>query len=444
MSANKKASPRRGFRATFNSPKRQAADFLEGYSADMNTLSRRIWETPELGLEEYRSSAVLIEELEKFGFRVETGVAGMPTSFVGRWGKGRPHIGIIAEYDAVPNAGPKETDNGHGCGHNLFGTASTSAGVAVKEVLKKSGAQGSIIVFGTPAEEILLGKVKMVKAGVFDGLDAVLSWHPWEATLADYTSCMALDSLTFEFFGQSAHAQIDPEMARSALGALELMNEGVNRLRGQVPKGTGFHYVIPEAGKYPGVILPYAKSWYWLWTPSRTQTEEVTVKVKEIARGAAKATGTRVRIKLFTGTYQSLPNVALGELIEQNLNLVGPPRFSDEDKALAIKLGFKDPLKESLDPAFMGVAPYANDQSNVSWMTPLGMFLVCCRAPKTPQHHWLSTVQYGSGIGSKGMHVAAKVLTCSALDLFTQPTVLRKVREEFKQKTKDFRYRSPI
>ena len=276
MSANKKVGPRRGFRATFNSPKRQAADFLEGYSADMNTLSRRIWETPELGLEEYRSSAVLIEELEKFGFRVETGVAGMPTSFVGRWGKGRPHIGIIAEYDAVPNAGPKETDNGHGCGHNLFGTASTSAGVAVKEVLKKSGAQGSIIVFGTPAEEILLGKVKMVKAGVFDGLDAVLSWHPWEATLADYTSCMALDSLTFEFFGQSAHAQIDPEMARSALGALELMNEGVNRLRGQVPKGTGFHYVIPEAGKYPGVILPYAKSWYWLWTPSRGDLPPLT------------------------------------------------------------------------------------------------------------------------------------------------------------------------
>ncbi len=444
MSAQKKLSPRRGVKASGHPLKRQAVEFLETNSVQMIALSQRIWQTPELSLEEYRSSAFLVEELQEAGFRVDTELAGLPTSFVGRWGRGRPNIGIIAEYDAVPHCGPKETDNGHGCGHNLFGTASVSAGIAVKKVLETSGARGTIKVFGTPAEEILLGKVLMVKAGVFDGLDAVLSWHPGEGNLADYSSCKSLNSITFEFFGKSAHAQIDPEMSQSALGAIELMNEGVNRLRGQVPPGTGFHYVIPEAGQYPGVILPYAKSWYWIWTPSRTQTEEVTAKVKKIAQGAARATGTRARIKLCSGTYQSLPNLTLGGLIDQNLKWVGAPRFTHKEKALARRLGFKEPLREWVDPPREGFSPYANDQGNVSWVTPLGLFYTSCRAPKTPEHSWPATCQFGSGIGFKGMKLASKVLACTALDLICQPTTLRKIQKEFREKTQGFEYRSPI
>lgn len=425
--------------------KREALALLERRSERMIALAQKIWETPELGLEEHRSAAFLVEDLRKAGFDVETGAAGMPTAFVARWGKGRPAIGLLAEYDALPNCGPKKTDNGHGCGHNLFGTASVSAGVALKAVLEESGVQGTVQVFGTPAEEMLFGKVVMVKAGVFHGLDAVLTWHPGSGTHADYGSFMALDSITFEFFGESAHAQIDPERGRNALGALELMNEGVNRLRGHVPSGTGIHYVICEGGKVPIIVLPYAKSWYMIWTPTRAQTEAVTAEVKRIARGAAQATGTRVRIKLLTGTYHRLPNVALGELIDRNLRFVGAPRFSPEDKALARKLGFEDPLVEWVEPARKDyLMPVSNDQCNVSWLAPLGLFRATCCAPKTPHHHWLATVQYGSGIGWKGMHVAAKTLACTALDLFTQPGVLEKVRREFQEKTRGFVYRSPI
>ena len=444
MSPRKAGVPQDAGKAGGSAYKRQSVGFLEKRTARMIALSKRIWETPELSLEEYRSSAFLVEELQDAGFQVRTGLAGLPTSFEGRWGKGKPHIGILAEYDAVPHCGPKETDNGHGCGHNLFGTASVSAGIAVKDVMEKNGIRGTVKVFGTPAEEILYGKVVMANAGVFAGLDAVLTWHPGEGNLADYSACKSLDSLTFEFFGKSAHAQIDPEMAQSALGAIELMNEGVNRLRGQVPAGTGFHYVIPEAGQYPGVILPYAKSWYWIWTPSRTQTDEATAQVKRIAQGAARATKTRVRIKLHTGTYQSLPNLSLGRMIDQNLREVGGPRFSGEDKALARRLGYKRPLREKVDPPREGFSPYANDQGNVSWLAPLGLFYTSCRAPGTPEHSWDATVQFGSGIGFKGMKVASKVIACTALDLITNPAALKKIQREFKEKTRGFEYRSPI
>ena len=444
VSPLKVGGPQGWAKADGSAYKRQAVGFLEKRTAHMNALAKRIWETPELSLEESRSSAFLVEELQEAGFQVKTGLAGLPTSFEGRWGKGKPQIGILAEYDAVPNCGPKKTDNGHGCGHNLFGTASVSAGIAVKEILEKNRVRGTVRVFGTPAEEILYGKVVMANAGVFAGLDAVLTWHPGEGNLADYSACKSLDSVTFEFFGKSAHAQIDPELGQSALGAVELMNAGVNRLRGQVPPGTGFHYVIPEAGQYPGVILPYAKSWYWIWTPSRTQTDYVTSETRRIAQGAARATKTRVRIKLQAATYQSLPNIALGNLIDQNLRWVGGPKFSAEDKTLARRLGYKRPLKEKVDVPREGSSPYANDQGNVSWLAPLSLFYTSCRAPGTPEHSWDATVQFGSGIGFKGMKVASKVIACTALDLITNPAALKKIQREFKEKTRGFEYRSPI
>ena len=379
------------------------------------------------------------------GFDVETGVAGMPTAFVAKAGKGRPILGIFAEYDAVPNCGPKETDNGHGCGHNLFGTASISAGIALKNVMEEKGLKGTVKVFGTPAEEMLIGKVVMVKHGAFDGLDSVLSWHPGEGTHSDYAPFMALDSVTMEFFGVSAHAQLDPEKGRSALDAMELMNAGVSRLRAQAPPDTGINYVILEGGKVPIVVVAYAKAWYSIWTPSRSQTEGVTAEIKRMARGTAKATGTRVRIKHITGTYHRLPNVALGGLIEQNLRWIGAPRFSRDDKALARKLGFKDPLVEWVEPAKKDdLMRVSNDQCNVSWLAPFGFLRTTCRAPGTPQHHWLATQQYDSGIGWKGMLAAAKTLACTRLDLLTQPAILRKIQKEFKEKTRGFVYRSPI
>ncbi len=445
MATRHKSTSQKTGKADWSPLKRKAVQFIDQRAAHMNDLAQRIWDTPEMGLEEHKSAGMLVDELRSAGFEVETGVSGMPTAFVAKWGKGRPNIAVIAEYDAVPNCGRKKTDDGHGCGHNLFGTASVTAGIALKQALEGSGVKGTVQVIGTPAEEMVLGKVVMVREGVFDGFDAVLSWHPGDSTHADYGSFMALDSITFEFTGESAHAMIDPKKARSALGALELMNEGVNRLRGQTPEGTGIHYVISDGGKVPGVILPYAKSWYWIWTPTRRQTEEVTGEVKRIARGAARATGTRVKMDLFTGTYHRLPNVTLGELIDQNLRLVGAPQFSRSDKAYARKLGFHDPLVETVEPVRKDyIMPVTNDIGNVSWIAPCGMFRTSTRALGTPQHHWLLTAQAASGIGWKGMHVAAKVLACTALDLISRPATLRSVRKEFGEKTRGFKYKSPI
>lgn len=445
MPTKSKSNLTRASRASSLPLKRRAVQFLDNRHNHMIALARKIWSTPELGLEEHRSAAILVEDLEKAGFDVETGVAGMPTAFVAKAGKGRPILGIFAEYDAVPNCGPKETDNGHGCGHNLFGTASISAGIALKNVMEEKGLKGTVKVFGTPAEEMLIGKVVMVKHGAFDGLDSVLSWHPGEGTHSDYAPFMALDSVTMEFFGVSAHAQLDPEKGRSALDAMELMNAGVSRLRAQAPPDTGINYVILEGGKVPIVVVAYAKAWYSIWTPSRSQTEGVTAEIKRMARGTAKATGTRVRIKHITGTYHRLPNVALGGLIEQNLRWIGAPRFSRDDKALARKLGFKDPLVEWVEPAKKDdLMRVSNDQCNVSWLAPFGFLRTTCRAPGTPQHHWLATQQYDSGIGWKGMLAAAKTLACTGLDLLTQPAILRKIQKEFKEKTRGFVYRSPI
>lgn len=425
--------------------KRRIVEFLDCRANHMNRLAQQIWETPELGLEEHRSAAVLVEDLKNEDFHVETGVAGMSTAFVASWGKGRPTIGILAEYDAVPHCGSKETENGHGCGHNLFGTASISAGIAVKNLMQEKNIKGSVKVFGTPAEEMLLGKVVMAKHGVFNNLDSVLTWHPGEGTHSDYGSFMALDSVTFEFFGEASHAQVDPERGRSALDALELMNSGVSRLRAQAPPDTGINYVILEGGHVPIVVVPYAKSWYSIWTPTRNQTEGVTKEVKRMARGAAKATGTRVKIKDITGTYHRLPNVALGELIDLNLRWVGAPTFTPSDKAFARKLGFKKPLVEWVEPAMKDyLMRVSNDQCNVSWLTPMGLFRTTCRAPDSGQHNWLATQLYGSGIGKKGMLAAAKTIACTTIDLLTQPTVLRKIRREFTEDTRDFVYRSPI
>jgi aminobenzoyl-glutamate utilization protein B len=363
----------------------------------------------------------------------------MPTAFVGQYGKGSPCIGILADFDSAQNPSPEKADNGYGCSHDLFNTASLSAGVALKTVLEESGLRGSVKVFGTPAEGMLPGKMSAAKANLFDGLDAALTWHPGEGTHAEYGSFLSLDSIVFEFGGGSDRARLDSEDTRKAVGALELMNERVNRLRGYVPDGTGIHYVSNDGKKPSGETSSCAKSWFWIWTPSRAQTDVVSAEIMRIARGVAKTKGTKVRLVLYSGTDEPLPNVALGELIDRNLRWVGAPRFSLQEKALARRMGLKEPLVEWVEPPKKDYLMSANfDPCNVSWLAPLGLFRTTCRAPKTPRHHWLATIQYGSGIGRKGIHVAAKTLASTALDLLTQPATLRKVQEEFKRKTRGF------
>lgn len=420
-----------------------AVAFIEGRQGRMREVSRNIWGFAELGLEEHKSAKLLVEELKREGFEVKTGVAGMPTSFVASYGRGRPAVGILAEYDAVPHCGMKPTENGHGCGHNLFSTASVSGAIAVKAALEKTGLRGTVKCFGTPAEEMLLGKVLMTKEGVFDGLDAALSWHPGDSNHADIGSTMAMDSYIFEFFGKTSHAQIDPHLGRDALRAVELMSHNVSTMH--LPEKASYHHVIPEGGKVPGVIIPYAKAWYWIWSPERKVTDELSKNLIACARGAAFATGTRVKVKKFTGTYHRLPNVVLGEQIDRNLRLLEAPRFSVSEKAYARRLGLKEPPREVVDPPRKGhVGPFSNDEGNVSWLAPFGKFRTVTRAPGTPEHHKFLTLQGGMGIGERGMIYAAKVLAVTALDLLTDRGLRRRAQEEFQARTKGFVYRSTL
>jgi aminobenzoyl-glutamate utilization protein B len=422
---------------------RVALAFLEARGGRMRKVSRQIWGFAELGLQEHRSAKVLVEELLGEGFQVETGVAGMPTSFVATYGRGKPVVGILAEYDAVPHCGMKPTENGHGCGHNLFSTASVSGAVAVKAAMEQARLRGTVKCFGTPAEEMLLGKVLMAKAGAFHGLDACLSWHPGASNHADSGSNMAMDSYIFEFFGRTSHAMIDPELGRDALRAVLLMSHSVSTMH--LPEKASYHHVIPEGGKVPGVIIPYAKAWYWIWSPERRMTDELSKGLIACARGAALATGTRVKAKKFTGTYHRLPNAALGERLDQNLRLLGAPRFSASEKTYVRRLGLKGPLQEVVDsPLKDYVAPFSNDNANVSWLAPFGMFRTVTRTPDTPEHHKFLTLQAGMGIGQRGMIYAAKVLAVTALDLLTDRGLLGRAQEEFKERTKGFVYRSTV
>lgn len=301
--------------------KRMVIDFVEDYSNRMCEISQAIWGFAELGLEEVQSAALLAEELEKHGFSVKREVAGMPTAFEASCGLGKPVIGIIAEYDALPglsnHAVPyrspiREGAPGHGCGHNLFGTAGVASAIALKKVIEKFHLSGTIKLFGTPAEEICIGKPYMAKDGYFAGIDAFLDWHPDEITTAYYRTCNSYSSVKFEFHGVSAHGN-KPWIGRSALEAAELMGVAANFLRGHLDPGnppdgaSTINYTYTRCGEYPNVIPDTAEAWYVYRIPTREELEAVHQRILGCAQGAAMATETTLEVKVLTGTHELIP-----------------------------------------------------------------------------------------------------------------------------------------
>ena len=294
---------------------------IEARSDHYGSVARQIWEWAEVGYQEEKSSELLKGELEAAGFSVESGVADMPTAFLASYGSGGPVIGILAEYDALPgisqDAVPVRSPiiiggAGHACGHHLFGAGSVAAAIAVKEWLEETGHEGTIRLYGTPAEEGGAGKVYMVRAGLFDDVDVALHWHPGARNSARVGRSLANKSAKFRFRGYSAHAAGAPERGRSALDGVEAMNHMVNLMREHVPQETRIHYVITQGGFAPNVVPDFAEVYYYVRHPDAPTVLRLFERVARAAEGAAMGTGTGMEYEVIHGLYDLVPNVALG------------------------------------------------------------------------------------------------------------------------------------
>lgn len=313
------------------------------------SMAKNIWDHPEIGLQETHASKLIADQLDKAGFHVRRGIAQMPTAFIASWGETRPIIGVLGEYDALPGiyqevATEKKTAKegwpGHGCGHNLLGVGSLGAALAVKEAMDKHKIKGTIRYYGCPAEETLIGKVFMARDSVFDDLDAAITWHPWYANTGRNSATLAMNSFKLNFHGVSSHAS-QLGIGRSALDAVVLAEVGINHLRDNVIKDARIHGVITNGGLQPNVIPAYAQSWYYVRAPKRKQVEEIYQRVLDIAKAAALMTGTKLDLEFIVGCYDYLPNQIIIDTMLEKLKKIGPPKFTEEERAFAKELESK-------------------------------------------------------------------------------------------------------
>ncbi|MDO8545078.1 MAG: amidohydrolase [Opitutaceae bacterium] len=423
-------------------------------------MALKIWSYAEVGYKETRSSALLQEQLRREGFRIEAGVAGMPTAFVAAHGSGRPVIAILGEYDALPGvsqeAVPEKKERpgasaGHACGHHLFGAASLQAAAAVREWMIATGQRGTIRYYGTPAEEGGSGKVYMVRAGLFNDVDITLHWHPSDRNGIQMASSLANKSAKFRFRGVAAHAAGSPDRGRSALDGVEAMNHMVNLMREHVPDSTRIHYVITRGGEAPNVVPAFAEVYYYARSPGREVLAEIWDRLENAARGAALGTGTKVEWEVTGGVYELLPNEVLGRLMHDNLSAIGGVKYDEAEKAFALKIAKtvfgKPPAPEAaaIVPTFVANPPRegggSTDVGDVSWVVPTVGLRAATWAPGTPAHSWQAVACGGTTLGLKGMNVAAKTLAATAIDLFTRPETVAKARAELeKRRGPDFKY----
>lgn len=435
---------------------------VDRLSGEINRMAMTLWTYSEIALKETKSAEFLADLAEREGFTVERGVAGMPTAFVATWGSGSPVIGILAEYDALPGIGnevvPKRlvradgVTGGQGCGHNLFGAGSVGAAIALKRVMQAQGIKGTIKLYGTPAEETLIGKTYMARDGLFAGVDATLEWHPSTETGVGNTANQANNNFTVEFFGQPAHAAADPWNGRSALDAVELMTHAVNMMREHVKPTARIHYVIPSAGEAPNVVPAYSKVWFFVRDSSRQQVEEHYAWLLKIAEGAALATRTTHKVFLNTGVYEYLFNRPMQEAMQKNLVAVGAPQWGEAEHQFAREMQkvsdrAEKGMSTTVKPLKPGVEPLSGgstDVADVSWINPTVGLEVATAGIDLPWHSWQTSASHGVPGASKAADVAAKVIAMTAVDLFTNPELLAAAKAEFAKKTEGRPYKSPI
>ncbi len=435
----------------------KALEQLDARQENYGEIALQIWQWAEMGYQETKSSALLQKTLQDEGFNIRTGVAGIPTAFVAEYGSGSPVIGILGEYDALPGlsqqAVPRKESAGgaagHACGHHLFGTASAAAAIAAKEWLEESGGSGTIRFYGCPAEEGGSGKVYMVRAGLFDDLDAALHWHPGSANNANPGAALANKSAKFRFHGISAHAASAPDRGRSALDGVEAMNVMVNMMREHIPEDARIHYVITDGGKAPNVVPDFAEVYYYARHTTRDVVIDVFDRIVKAAEGAALGTGTTMDYEMIGGTHELLPNLTLQRVMHRNLVAAGGVSYTPEEAEFASKiqeslgtpgLGTEQALQiEPLKDA--GQAGGSTDVGDVSFAVPTGGLRVATWVPGTPAHSWQAVAAGGTGIGVKGMMTAARTLARTAIDLFSEPETLQAAKAEFQERRgPDFKY----
>lgn len=445
-----------------------AVQWIDGAKKTYSEIAQYLWDNPELSLDEFKASAKLIAYLEKNGFKVEKGVGGLETAFVATWGSGKPVIGFLAEYDALPNLSQAagkvqkqalvEGGPGQGCGHQLYGTSSCTAAIATAEAMKKHGIQGTVKLYGTPAEETLMGKVFMASAGVFDGADAFISWHPADINSIDNRTCLALNSAKFQFRGRASHAGTAPEHGRSALDAVELMSVGINFMREHVIEQARIHAVTTGGGQVPNVVPPFAETWYFVRAPRRGQAEQIFNWMKKIAEGAAIMTETQVTHDILAATYEVLPNETLCKVGYDVLKRIGAPPFNEADqkygeeivKSLKFDLKGKAYATDLMAPDFTKKFPdvplskHSTDQGNVSWLAPTMSFQAATWAYKTPGHSWQLVCQGKSEAAEKAGLQVSKWMAASALALFADTKLIEQAKAEHAGYLKEHPYKDPV
>ncbi|WP_421804903.1 amidohydrolase [Flagellimonas sp.] len=434
---------------------------VEKHKENLIQISDSIWALAETAFEESISSELLADYAEKNGMTVTRGVADIPTAFVATYGSGKPVISVLGEFDALPglsqNTVPTKDPRidgapGHGCGHNMFGAASLGAAIAIKEQIEAGNIKGTVKFFGTPAEEKFFGKVWMVEAGLWDDVDVNVSWHPSAEIEADVQSGLALVDFMIEFYGQAAHASSDPWNGRSASDALELYTTGINYYREHIKPTSRIHYHIQDGGQVVNVVPDYARLWVRVRDPKRDVMLPTFERVKAMAEGAAIMANVDYKYSLISGIYETLVNREGGKIMQNNLELLGPITYTDEEitygKAIQEATGKPQvgmdgevhPLKETEELPGGG----STDVGDVSWNVP-NINLGVTVAPKgTPWHSWAVVACGGMSIGHKGMIYASKAMGMTMFDLFDDPKLVEKVKEEFKTRKGDVKYEAMI
>ena len=437
--------------------------WLEENRQQFIDMADAIWEKPEIAFHEFFASKLQADFLEEQGFRVRRDVAGIFTAFTAEWGEGKPVIGFAGEYDALkglsqkrqPTPQPVEKGGlGHGCGHNLLGTAHVASVVVLKNWMEANGIKGTVRYYGCPAEEDGAAKTYMAREGLFDDLDAAFNFHPMYANAAMKGSMVGVNNLKFRFHGISAHAGASPHLGRSALDAVELMNVGVNYLREHVTSDVRMHYTITHGGDLPNVVPPEAEVWYFIRAHQPENLRDVTDRVRDVARGAALMTGTQMEEVFCSALSSVLSNKYLADLQYENMKVIGPIEYTEEELAFARKInegyppgtaqaiaaGFglsqemaKQPILGENFPALDegNVMTGSTDVGDLSWKAPVSMLMTACWTTASVGHSWGIVATSGTSIGHKGMLHAAKIMALAAMDLYTDPQHLEKVRAEF-------------
>jgi aminobenzoyl-glutamate utilization protein B len=465
--------------------KRRALEAIDAEAARLCSISDSLWDHPEIAYSEDYAADLYCSTLLDEGFDVTRGIAGIRTAFVGSFGRGGPVIGFLGEFDALPGMS-QEADTpvqkpviaggpGHGCGHNLLGVGSLAAAIAVRRYLAESGKPGTVKFFGCPAEEGGAGKGFMARDGAFAGLDVAFSWHPGEVNAVACESTMANYQICYHFHGTASHAAMSPELGRSALDALELMNTGVQYLREHIPQDTRIHYAITDTGGHaPGIVQPYAEALYLIRARRLQQVKELYERVNKIARGAAMMTETRVEIEFIKACSDTILNAELLRVIQRNMEEL--PREAPDKGDYATARAFRATLAEShsyfddlaadvADPEVQArlreradsdihdiVMPFpqerpgfaSSDVGDVSYICPVAQVTVTTMPAGTPMHSWQAVAVGKSAMAKKGMLFAGKVLAASAIDAIEDGSIIERAKAELKRRTGGEAYLSPI